>query len=119
MRQVTVRVPVEDLREVLDESGRACLSFAIAGTPKIEPVRFRREAGRYLVAFRPGAERPRAGDEVVLVADDGVLFFHLRAVYVRGRLTPAPEGSGPDWFTVDPILTSAWDYGRMRVADED
>ena len=52
----------------------------------------------------------------MLVVDEGVLFFELRAVYVRGVARPAPSSpqEGVHWVEVEPSLTSSWHYARMR-----
>jgi hypothetical protein len=59
----------------------------------------------------------------VLLIDDGVQFFDLRAIYVRGHVHPlgGVEGLADDssWFAVQPTRSVAWDYARMReVGDE-
>ncbi len=79
-------------------------------------MRLRYEGGRYRIGFEPGAAAPEPSAEVVLVADEGVLFFELRGVYVRGTAGPV-HVSGEDgarWFDVEPSRVSAWNYGRMR-----
>jgi hypothetical protein len=60
---------------------------------------------------------------VVLLVDEGVYFFDLCAVYVRGHAQPAepPIGAhaGHTWFELIPLKTVAWDYGTLReVTDE-
>ena len=69
------------------------------------------------------ASHPTAHEEVVLLVDDGVLFFDLRAIYVRGHVQPlgSVEGLAGDffWFAVQPTRTVAWDYARMREVDDE
>lgn len=77
--------------------------------------------GRYLVGMpEDAAGQPGAGQEAVLLVDEGVHFFELRAIYVRGSLKPseAPEGApaGRVWFELLPGKTVAWDYGRSCSA---
>jgi hypothetical protein len=60
---------------------------------------------------------------VVLLVDEGIYYFDLRAIYIRGQAQPAeaPVGApvGLAWFVVVPLKTVAWDYGAMRaVSDE-
>lgn len=55
--------------------------------------------------------------------DEGVQFFDLRAIYIRGRVksveAPNDAPAGRTWFEVIPIKTVAWDYGTLReVTDE-
>lgn len=115
-REVTVRVPLEESLDLLQRSARACIGFTRNGQPQIEPVHLRYEGGRYLIALEPRAEAPDPSAEVVLVVDEGVLFFELRAVYVRGAAHPVP--SSPQgrlrWVEVVPSRVSSWHYGRMR-----
>jgi len=72
---------------------------------------------------RLAALQPAIDQEVVLLVDEGVHFFDLRAIYIRGRVKPAeaPNGApaGRTWFEVIPLKTVAWDYGTLReVKDE-
>jgi hypothetical protein len=115
-REVTVRVPLEESLDLLERAARACVGFIRDGQPQIEPVPLRYEDGRYLIGIEPGASAPDPFEEVVLVVDEGVLFFELRAVYVRGVARPAPSSpqEGVHWVEVEPSLTSSWHYGRMR-----
>lgn len=116
---VTVRVPLEDSRDLLESSRRACLSFVVDGGPWIEPVVFRHADGRYAVGLGEGGRQPQNGSEVVLLIDDGILFFELRAVYVRGRVKPlsVEHREGMLWLEVEPGKVTSWNYGRMRVED--
>ena len=115
-REVTVRVPLEDSLDLLERPARACVAFIYNGQPQIEPVHLRYQNGRYLIGIEPPASAPNPSDEVVLIVDDGVLFFELRAVYVRGVARSAPSSRQDDvrWVEVEPSRTSSWDYGRMR-----
>jgi hypothetical protein len=66
---------------------------------------------------------PIAGQEVVLLIDEGIYFFDLRAIYIRGRVksaeAPRDAPAGRIWFEVIPLKTVAWDYGMLReVRDE-
>lgn len=115
-REVTVRVPLDEALDLLERPARACVGFVHDGHPHIEPVELRYENDRYLVGFAEGAVVPDPSDELVLVVDEGVLFFELRAVYVRGVTGPLPsppEGKAR-WVEVIPSRTSSWNYGRMR-----
>ena len=68
--------------------------------------------------------KPVTGQEVVLLVDEGIFYFDLRAIYIRGHVQPieAPPGGRVSqmWFEVIPVKTVAWDYGTMHeVRDED
>ncbi len=62
--------------------------------------------------------RPSLDQEVVLLVDEGVHYFDLRAIYIRGHARPAEApleaAAGQAWFEVVPLKTVAWDYGLMR-----
>ena len=115
-REVTVRVPFEESLDLLERPARACVGFIREGRPHVEPVHLRYEDRRYLIRFERDALVPDPSDEVVLIVDEGVLFFELRAVYVRGvtNRVPSPSGQGASWVEVIPTRTSSWNYGRMR-----
>jgi hypothetical protein len=120
MRRVTVRVPAEESIDLLERPARACCGFVENGRPRIEPVVLVFRDGRYLVGIRPGAKAPDPDTEAVLVVDDGVLFFELRAVYVRGLArTMNPQLSEQlRWIELEPSRVSSWNYGRMRLTRE-
>ena len=115
-REVTVRVPVGESLDLLERPARGCVGFIREGHPRIEPIHLRYEGGRYLVGFEPSALVPDPSDEVVLVVDDGLLFFELRAVYVRGVTRPVSSFPQEElrWVEVEPSRVSSWNYGRMR-----
>jgi hypothetical protein len=86
----------------------------------VEPATVRYEGSRFLVGVDVQSEPGPDVSEVALVVDDGVLFFDLRAIYVRGRPSPVgdPIDVGQTWFEIEPTKVTCWDYGRLRVADE-
>jgi hypothetical protein len=114
--QVTVRVPLEENIDLLRDPTRACLGFTSPNGPWIEPAALRYRENRFLVGLEGDAIVPNEGEEVVLVVDEGRLFFQLRAVYVRGHSTHVTErsGDGKIWIEVLPSKITSWDYGRMR-----
>ncbi len=119
MQRVTRDIDPEDARDLLERVPRACIAWAGDDGPCSQPVGLVWQNGRYLVGFFENADsRPNPGEEVVLLVDEGVHFFDLRAIYIRGRLKPAkaPGGAsdGRTWFEVEPIKTVAWDYGMLR-----
>jgi hypothetical protein len=99
------------------------MAFATEDGPQVEPVTVVFKDGTYLIGTASKtASHLTIGDEVVLVVDDGVQFFDLRATYVRARVQPLREMKGPEsdsfWFEVRPTRTVAWDYARIREADD-
>ncbi len=119
MKQVTRNIDPGDAQDLLEQVPRACLSFATDQGPYVQPVRLLWYEGRYLVSIPEDAEqRPISGQEVVLLVDDGIYYFQLRAIYVRGQAQPAetpPNApSGRAWFEIAPLKTVAWDYGKLR-----
>jgi nitroimidazol reductase NimA-like FMN-containing flavoprotein (pyridoxamine 5'-phosphate oxidase superfamily) len=124
MSRVIRDIDVAEARDLLEGGRRACMAFPGEGEPLAEPVAVVYRDERYLAGIASDAHRrPRSGDEVVLVIDEGVYFFDLRAVYVRGRAEPveAPSGApeGFSWFRIEPGKTAAWDYGRLREVDDE
>jgi len=100
------------------------MAFASETGPQAQPIAFLWNSGRYMAGVPENANhRPQPGDEVVFLIDEGLYFFDLRAIYVRGRLKPAlaPEDAthGCTWFEVEPIKTVAWDYGMLREARDE
>lgn len=113
----TNRIPFEEAADLLT-SARACVAVVVDGAPRLEPAVVVHEDPRFLVGVARGSIDASSVDEAVLVLDQGVRFFDLRAVYVRGRPSPA-DGRGDDrvWFSIEPTTVSCWDYGRLRVRD--
>ncbi|CAM2767326.1 hypothetical protein H7J50_23050 [Mycobacterium intermedium] len=124
-KRVTLNVDLLEVADLLERVPRACVAFAGEEGPRVEPVTVVCNGdGRYFVGL-PSSTANRLGvhTEVVLLVDDGVQFFDLRAVYVRGVVEP-PNGmtvlaDGFFWFEVEPTRTAAWDYARMREVDDE
>ena len=117
MEGVTNRIPFEEEADLL-ASARACVAVVVDGAPRVEPAVVRFRDGRFLVGVDRSA--PVEGvQEATLVVDEGVRFFDLRAVYVRGTPTPiAVEDHADDvrlWFEIEPSTVTCWDYGRLRA----
>ena len=117
MAGTTNRIPFEAATDLLS-SARACVTWVVDGRPHVEPAEVVHDNGRFLV----GVDGPGPADdtdEVVFVVDEGVLFFDLRAMHVRGRPveTEAPADDGRTWFEVDPTGVTCWDYGQLRIDD--
>ena len=124
MKRVTRDIDPAFARDLLERVPRACLCFACDHGPEAQPVALVWQEGRYLVGIpEQTALQPDTGQEVVLLVDEGVRFFDLRAIYIRGQVTPigAPDHApiGHAWFELVPLKTVAWDYGMLReVSDE-
>ena len=127
MKQVTRNIDPVSARDLLQRAPRACIAFAQTDGPQAQPVALVWREDRCLVGV-PAAARhqPGPGQEVVLLVDEGIHFFDLRAIYIRGNVQPtdAPETepdaqAGRTWFEVLPLKTVAWDYGTLHeVSDE-
>ena len=124
MKHITRDIDPVDAHDLLERVPRACLSFATDDGPCAHPIALVWLAGRYLVGLPETAKRQPASDqEVVLLVDEGIHFFDLRAIYIRGHVqpidTPDAAPAGRRWFEVIPLKTVAWDYGTLReVPDE-
>jgi hypothetical protein len=124
MKQVTRNIDPDSARNLLERVPRVCLCFACEQGPQAQPIMLMWQDGRYLVGLPLDADHlPGSDQEIVLLIDEGVHFFDLRALYIRGHVQPfeapavAPNGS--TWFEVVPLKTVAWDYGTLReVRDE-
>jgi hypothetical protein len=119
MKQVTRNIDPGSARDLLERVPRACLSFACDHGPQAQPVVLAWHDDRYLVGIPQKADhRPGPDQEVVLLIDEGIHFFDLRALYIRGQVTPveAPREVPADrtWFEMVLLKMVAWDYGTLR-----
>ncbi|MEP7286184.1 MAG: hypothetical protein ABI947_10500 [Chloroflexota bacterium] len=124
MKQVTRNIDPDSAHDLLERVPRACITFAYEHKPQAQPVALVWRDSRYLVGIPENIDlRPNDGDEVVLLVDEGIYFFDLRAIYIRGQIHPTelPQNApvGHRWFEVIPLKKVAWDYGSLReVGDE-
>ncbi len=118
MTGATNRVPFEEAADLL-QSARACVAIVVDGVPRLEPAVVAYDDPRFLVGVADDSIDVSDVDEAVLVLDEGVRFFDLRAIYVRGGPSgvEGPSGDGRVWFAIDPTKVSCWDYGRLRASD--
>jgi hypothetical protein len=124
MKRATRNVEPDCVRDLLERVPRACIAVASDDGPQAQPTRFMWRDGRYLVGIPDDAAcRPSSGQEIVLLIDEGVHYFELRALNVRGRLeareAPAGAPTGRTWFEVIPINTAAWDYAMLREVEDE
>jgi hypothetical protein len=123
VKQVTRNIELEQAMDLLERVPRACLCFGGNRGPRALPVGMLCKGGRYLVSIHTDAEGPPSiGQEVVLLIDEGIYYFDLRALYIRGSLQPA-DGTlvtcaDCGWFEVVPFKTIAWDYGKLREVSD-
>ncbi len=124
MKHVTRDIDPVNAHDLLERVPRASLAYAGDDGPCAQPIVLVWLGGRYLVGLPATATpQPTIDQEAVLLVDEGVQFFDLRAIYIRGHVKPAdvPHGAPPNhiWFEVIPLKTVAWDYGTLReVSDE-
>ena len=124
MKMVTRDVSPDSAQDLLERVPRASISFASDHGPIVQPVGLLWRDDRCWVSFPGNAEYPvLSGQEVVLLVDEGVYYFDLRAIYIRGHVktTEAPPDApaGRAWVEVVPIKTVAWDYGTLREVQDD
>lgn len=124
MKSVTRTIDPESARDLLERVPRACISFIHEDGPQAQPAALVWRDNRYRVGLPETEKRqPNSGQEAVLLVDEGVHFYDLRAIYIRGHLrtveAPTDAKAGYVWFEVDPILTVAWDYGTLHEGNDE
>ena len=124
MKQVTRNIDPDSARDLLEQVPRACIAFAQDSGPQAQPVALLWQNERYFVGIPSEADhQPEPGQEAVLLVDEGVYFFDLRAIYVRGHVQqiepPTDAPAGHTWFELVPTKQVAWDYGTLHeISDE-
>ena len=125
MRRITNAVDHEKMRDLLERVPRACIAFNNAGIVELAPVEFRFQAGRYWIGMSGGGSGPAPGPDepVKLLIDEGMYYFDMRGIWIRGRAVfseECPEGGSPalNWFQLDPEKLVAWDFGAMRDVED-
>ncbi len=83
------------------------------------PARARCDAGVHLFGVLLDAAPDLARREVLLDIDDGMYWFELRGISVRGvaRRVDSPESGAArrlTWYAIEPRRVLAWDYGAIR-----
>jgi hypothetical protein len=124
MKQVTRNIDPDSARDLLQRVPRACLAFGNEDGPQAQPVVLHWREPQHLVGIPQSAvHRPSLGQEVVLLVDEGIHYFDLRAIYIRGIIQLAPQTfdatPGYAWFEIIPSKTIAWDYGTMHEVDDE
>jgi hypothetical protein len=124
MTRVTRNIDPQSARDLLERVPRACIVFTSDHGPQAQPVALLWRAQRYLVGIPAEATlQPAPGQEAVLLVDEGIHFFDLRALYIRGHIQPATSPAdvpaGHAWFELLPLKTVAWDYGMLREVNDE
>jgi hypothetical protein len=124
VKRITLNIDPVEARDLVERVPRACVAFASDEGPQVELVTVLFKDDRYLVGMpSSAASHLPTHEEVVLLVDDGVQFFDLRAFYVRGHAQPLAGVEGLDgdffWFEVQPTRTVAWEYARIREVDDE
>ncbi len=124
MKHITRNIDPVDAQDLLERVPRACLAFAGEHGPCAQPIALVWLDGRYLAGISATANlQPAVDQEVVLLVDEGIHFFDLRAIYMRGHARPieAPlhAPAGRIWVEIIPLKTVAWDYGTLREATDE
>ncbi len=118
MKHMTRDIDPVEAQDLLQRVPRACLAYADEHGPYAQPIDLVWLDGRYFVGLTSTDSLPTSDQEVVLLVDEGVQFFDLRAIYIRGKVQPAatPLGASVNhiWFEVIPLKTVAWDYGTLH-----
>ncbi len=119
MKLVTRDVDPDSVRDLLERVPRACISYAGDHGLIVQPVGLSWHEDRCRVSIPDEAEvQPFPGQEVVLLVDEGIYYFDLRAIYIRGQVkttvAPPDAPAGRKWCELVPIKTVAWDYGTLR-----
>ena len=107
------------MRDLLERVPRACIVFLSAGTVDLVPVEFRLQEGRYWIGLSGDGSAPGPGEPVKLLIDEGMYYFDMRGIWMRGRASfgeERPETGSPalNWFQLVPEKFIAWDFGTMR-----
>ncbi len=124
MKQVTRNIDPDSAHDLLERVPRACIAFAHEEGPQALPITVTWWDRRYLIGISQTADpQPDPGQEVVLLVDEGVYFFDLRALYIRGNVQPTQPRPGATpgytWFEVIPAKVVAWDYGTLHEVDDE
>jgi len=124
MKRITNAVDPERMQDLLERVPRACMAFNNAGIVELEPVEFRLQEGRCWIGMS-GESGPAPGphETVKLLIDEGMYYFDMRGIWIRGRAVfseECPEGGSPalNWFQLDPEKLVAWDFGAMRDVED-
>jgi hypothetical protein len=131
---VTRNVDPQDVTDLGTNPPRACLAVIRGGRTRLLPGRATTVGDGYQVSIRREDARGLDGANALLVVDDGIAWFELRAITVRGTLTAMATGTEATGqpgtagrpatdtaqapttvpFLLTPRRVIAWDYGALR-----
>jgi hypothetical protein len=118
---VTRNVKPQDVADLGADPPRACLAVVRDGRTVLVPVRAQADGEGYRILVPRDDVAGLDGTPALLVLDDGVAWFELRAVTARGTLTAVPAGTDDTDdvpFTLTPRRVVAWDYGAIRPGSD-
>ncbi len=123
MKRVTRDIELKAAADLRARVPRACLAYAAGDGLANLPVKVIWHDERTLVALPADMELPpHNNQEAVLLIDEGIYYFQLRAIYLRGSLqiveSPAGETGNYSWYELIPSRVAAWDYGKMRLVND-
>jgi hypothetical protein len=99
----------EDLPDLHQAPPRATITWVGTDSAvRLAPATARFDGSAWHLDALPARAGPR---EVVLVVDDGMGWFELRSITVRGTVSPDQDGS------VHARRVVTWDYGTLRLID--
>ena len=124
MKQITRNIDLNSAHDLLERVPRACIAFAHDDGPQAQPVALVWQDNRYFVGIPAIANcQLDPGQEIVLLVDEGVYFFDLRAIYIRGNVqpteVPTDAHAGHAWFELAPVKSVAWDYGTLHEVNDE
>ncbi|MBF8286542.1 MAG: hypothetical protein HW393_356 [Dehalococcoidia bacterium] len=125
MKRITNAVDPEKMWDLLERVPRACIAFNNGGMVEVVPVEFRFQKGRCWIGVSgEGSEpTPEPNEPVKLLIDEGMYYFDMRGIWIRGRALfseERPVGGSPAviWFQLVPEKFVAWDFGAMREVED-
>lgn len=122
MKQVSRNIDPASAHDLLARPARACIGFSRDGAPVAQPVTVFWRDARYFIGIPSGQPAPNPGQEIVLLSDEGIYWFDLRALYIRGAIQPTepPDAApaGHSWIELTPAKTVAWDYGTLHEVND-
>lgn len=113
MPLITRHVDWRTLEPMLLQPRRAYLAGVNERGLDLRPVSIRFDGELFWVQDLPELACWQV-DPVRLTVDDGLYWFELRAVTIRGMLLPPVDG----WRELQPAAISAWDYGNLRECND-
>lgn len=115
---ISRNIDLDQARDLLERVPRACMTFAGSDGPVAQPVTFEWRAEHYRIGIPASAQLPADEQEIVLLIDEGVYFFDLRAIYIRGQIHHTQADAAHHWVELTPLKIAAWDYGTLHEVND-